>query len=120
MAKFNLQTGQISDTKIDLDALLSDTKVDNISATKDVRTNNEFSATKTEDISATKVSDTKISATKVSATNYMNNYKREKYDTIRIDFPKGAKEMLKQEASKRNLSVTKLIKTALAEYLKEK
>lgn len=106
MAKFNLQTGQISDTKIDLDALLSDTNI---------------SATKTQDISDTKMVD--ISATKernLSATNYMNNYKRAKYDTIRIDFQKGAKEMLKQEASKRGISVTKLIKLALAEYLREK
>ena len=82
--------------------------------------NSEVSAT---NISATKISDTKrekISATKVSDTNYMNNYKREKYDTIRIDFQKGAKEMLKQEASKRGISVTKLIKLALAEYLKQK
>ena len=115
MAKFNLQTGQISDTKIDLDALFSDTKADDISATKDVRTS--------EDFSATNISDTKpikLSATKVSDTNYMNNYKREKYDTVRIDFPKGAKELLKAEAAKRNLSVTKLIKSALTEYLKEK
>lgn len=75
------------------------------------------------DISDTKISATKqgnISDTKVSDTNYMNKYKREKYDTIRIDFHKGAKEMLKSEAAKRNISVTKLIKLALAEYLKEK
>lgn len=85
-----------------------------ISDTKD----SEFSATKdAPDISATKVSATKVSATKISDTKYINNYKREHYDTLRIDLPKGSKELLKQEAIKRNISVTKLIKEAILMYL---
>lgn len=66
------------------------------------------------------ISATKVSATKISDTKYMNNYKREHYDTIRIDLPKGSKELLKQEAMKRNISVTKLIKQAVLMYINEK
>lgn len=83
-------------TKIDLDGLLSD----NISATN---------------ISATKVSDTKDE--KISATKYMNQYKKEKYDTIRIDFRKGTKAVLSNEASKRGMSLTQMIKDSLKLYL---
>lgn len=75
----------------------------------------DISDTKKNDISATKISDTKISATK-----YMNNYKREHYDTLRIDLAKGRKEILKQEATKRNISVTKLINDAIEHYLENK
>lgn len=63
-------------------------------------------------ISATKVSDTKISATK-----YMNQYKKEKYDTVRIDFKKGSKSLLLNEATKRGISLTQMIKDALKLYL---
>ena len=110
MAKIDFSTGKPLPTlsSKELDRLLnSDISATKISATKDI----EFSATKpTTDISATKVSDTK----------YMNNYKREHYDTIRIDLPKGSKELLKQEAMKRNISVTKLIKQAVLMYINEK
>lgn len=108
MSKINLATGKPLPSSDELDRLLnsdvSDTEI--VSAT-------EISATKpTADISATKVS-----ATKVSATKYMNDYKRSHYDTLRIDLPKGRKEFLKQEAVKRNISVTKLIQDALEYYL---
>ncbi len=64
------------------------------------------------------ISATNISATKhFSGTKYMNEYKKQKYDTIRIDFAKGTKAFLKQEADKRGISLTRLIKTALKEYL---
>lgn len=107
MPKINLSNGKSVPTMTsdELDRLLnSNISATNVSDTKD----GEFSATK--DIS-------KVSATKVSDTKYMNNYKREHYDTIRIDLPKGSKELLKQEAAKRNISVTKLIKEAILMYL---
>ena len=107
MSKINLATGKPLLSSDELDRLLnSDVSDTEISATK---------------ISDTKVSATKptadISATKISATKYMNDYKRLHYDTLRIDLPKGRKEFLKQEAEKRNISVTKLIQDAIEYYL---
>ena len=66
-------------------------------------------------ISATKVSDTK--SDKISATKYMNQYKKENYDTIRTDFKKGTKQILQAEASKRGMSLTQMIKESLKQYL---
>ena len=66
-------------------------------------------------ISATNISDTKEE--KISATKYMNQYKKEKYDTIRIDFKKGSKQLLQDEASKRGMSLTQMIKESLKQYL---
>ena len=115
MSKINLATGKPLLSSDELDRLLnsdvSDTEI--VSATELNVSATEISATKpTADISATKISDTKVSATK-----YMNDYKRSHYDTLRIDLPKGRKELLKQEAVKRNISVTKLIQDALEYYL---
>lgn len=109
--KFNVQESKIiTPQKIDLDKLLSD---DTVSSTK-------VSSTK---VSGTKVSGTKIdkpiSSTKVSGTNLMNAYKRQKYDTLRIDFPKGTKERFRAEAAKRGISVTKMIQAAMELYLTE-
>ena len=63
------------------------------------------------------ISDTKVSDTKISATKYMNQYKKEKYDTIRIDFKKGSKQLLQEEASKRGMSLTQMIKESVKLYL---
>ena len=52
-----------------------------------------------------------------SATKYMNQYKKENYDTIRIDFKKGTKQILQAEASKRGMSLTQMIKESLKQYL---
>lgn len=96
-------------TKINLDELLGDDiSATNISATKE----DMFSATK---LSATNISDTKVK--KISATKYMNQYKKEKYDTIRFDVKKGTKSFLLNEASKRGISLTQMIKDALKLYL---
>lgn len=62
------------------------------------------------------ISDTKKEE-KISATKYMNQYKKEKYDTIRIDFKKGTKQVLQAEASKRGMSLTQMIKESLKQYL---
>lgn len=63
------------------------------------------------------ISDTKEE--KISATKYMNQYKKEKYDTIRIDFKKGTKQVLQAEASKRGMSLTQMIKESLKQYLSQ-
>ena len=92
MSKIKLTPEQ---TRVDLDALLmgiSDTKV---SATKDK----------------------KFSDTKISSTKYMNQYKKEHYDTIRFDVPKGMKSQLQAEATKRGMSLTKLIMASLEMYI---
>lgn len=115
--KFNVQESKIiTPQKIDLDKLLSD---DTVSGTNlsDTNQNEDYG------FSGTKISDTKIdkpiSSTKVSGTNLMNAYKRQKYDTLRIDFPKGTKERFRAEAAKRGISVTKMIQAAMELYLTE-
>ena len=110
MSKIKLTKEQ---TKIDLDALLKDVSDTDISATKGDGENNNISATK--EFSATK--DKKFSDTKVSSTKYMNQYKKEHYDTIRFDVPKGTKALLQAESTKRGLSLTKLIMVSLEMYL---
>ena len=89
-------------TTIDLDAL-----EEYVSATKKISDTKGFSATNVE-----KVSDTKISATK-----YMNQYKKDHYDTIRFDVPKGTKALLQVEADNRGMSLTKMIMKSLEIYL---
>jgi hypothetical protein len=89
-------------TKIDLDAIPLVVHIDDISATK---------------LSATNISDTKEE--KISATKYMNQYKKEKYDIIRFDVKKGTKSLLQEEASKRGMSLTQMIKESLKQYLSE-
>ena len=93
----------------------------NLATGKSLLSSDELDRLLNSDVSDTKVSATKptadISATKISATKYMNDYKRLHYDTLRIDLPKGRKEFLKQEAEKRNISVTKLIQDAIEYYL---
>lgn len=93
----------------------------NLATGKPLLSSDELDRLLNSDVSDTKVSATKptadISATKISATKYMNDYKRLHYDTLRIDLPKGRKEFLKQEAAKRNISVTKLIQDAIEYYL---
>ena len=112
MPKINLQTGKIEvlPTSSEIDKLLSD----DFSDTKISDTNDEvFSSTNVSEISSTNISDTKLSATK-----YMNQYKRDKYDTVRVDFPKGTKVLLKQEAAQRGISLQRLVKDALREHIK--
>lgn len=66
-------------------------------------------------------SDTKISDTndKISATNKMNAYKKEHYDLIRLDVPKGYKALLKEQAAMRGMSLRKMFLTAVVEYLQK-
>ena len=111
--------------KIKLTPINEQTEID-LSATKDefsATKNERFSDTKKRDFSATKLaefSDTNISDTNVekfSATKYMNDYKKEHYDTIRFDIKRGGKAVLQNEAAKRGISLTQMIKDALKMYL---
>lgn len=70
------------------------------------------------DVSSTDISSTdNVSATD-SRSKYQNEWKRNHKDTIRIDVPKGYKDLLKAEATKRGMSLTKLIVNAVVEYVK--
>ena len=110
MYKINLSTGEVRPT-IDLDALLEDVEVPSV-RTEVSATN--LSDTKNVGVSATNLSDTNLSATK---GQYMNQWKKENKDTIRFDTNKGGKALLQRESMKRGISVTKLIKGAIKEYL---
>lgn len=55
----------------------------------------------------------------ITRGQYQNAYKRDHYDTIRIDLPKGTKDFLKSEAAKRNISVTQMMINAIDLYLSE-
>ena len=55
----------------------------------------------------------------ITRGQYQNAYKRDHYDTIRIDLPKGTKDFLKSEAAKRNISVTQMMINAIDLYLRE-
>ena len=53
----------------------------------------------------------------LSPAKVMRNYKREKYDGITIDVEKGSKKIWKEEASKRGLSLQRMIIEAVSQYL---
>ena len=107
-------TEEVSDTNV-----VSTTPV--VNTTETISDTKAISSTKVSDTKSTPViSDTKISSTKsVSVTNgqKMNAWKKANRDTIRLEVPKGEKARLKAEAARRGLSVTGLVKAAVAEYL---
>lgn len=47
---------------------------------------------------------------------YVNQYKRENYDRLSVNIPKGKKAVLQKEAADRGISVTALIVEALEGY----
>lgn len=104
--KINL-TGYSEQTKIDLDELLGD----------------DISATKEESVSATDIcSDTTACSSTTSCSDTtesqrVNKWRQETKDTIRFDVKKGTKSFLLNEASKRGISLTQMIKDALKLYL---
>ena len=97
-------------TKMDLDAVStvnvrSDTTYHPVSATDNVSTTD------------TVVSDTdNVSATD-SRGKYQNEWKRNNKDTIRFDVKKGTKSFLQNEASKRGMTLTQLLKESVKLYL---
>lgn len=53
-------------------------------------------------------------------TEYKNNYQQTHYDNVRLCVPKGQKDKLKQYANTQNMSLNKLINTAIQEYLENR
>ena len=50
---------------------------------------------------------------------YANDYNKENYDKIAIMVPKGERETWKAEAKKRGLSVSEMVRRAVAGYLEK-
>ena len=53
-------------------------------------------------------------------SEYKNEYKRNNYDSVSLTIAKGYKDKLKQYASTQNMSLNKLINTAIQEYLENR
>lgn len=127
MAKISFPKPKLSSNE--LDRLLSDTPVvDTLEAvSKDTQTVSATNSQKRIDVSATNnLAKTSVSATNnpvgepVSATNnsrgqYINQYKRDHYDILRISVPRGFKAVLQREAKRRNVSATNMILQALSQ-----
>ena len=52
-----------------------------------------------------------------SRSAYITQYQKDHYDRLTLKVTGGYKELLKSEATKRGVSLTKLVVNALAEYL---
>lgn len=125
MAKLHLSGNKLSSDELNrmlctdtTEAVSMDTGVEH----EDVSATNILSETNrsdtTTDISATNnPSDESVSATNNSRGQYINQYKKDHYDVLRISLPKGVKAVLQQEAKERNVSVTNMILQALTQYL---
>ena len=50
---------------------------------------------------------------------YANNYNKENYDKIAIMVPKGERERWKAEAKKQGLSLSEMVRRAVAEYFEK-
>lgn len=71
-----------------------------------------------ESVSATNNSvEDDVSATNNSRGQYINKYKKDHYDVLRISLPKGVKAVLQSEAKERDVSVTNMILQALTQFL---
>ena len=103
-------------TKINLDELLDD---NNVSATDISGTN--FSATKPRSVTTSRSSTTECSSTTIRSdtteTQRVNKWRTKTKDTIRFDVEKGTKSFLMNEASKRGMSLTQMIKESVKLYL---
>ena len=120
MAKIALTKSKLSSGE--LDRLLGDVSMDTENRSDTTKAEHEIvSATNINggDVAQTDVSATNnidaldVSATNISRGKYANQYRKEHYDTLRINLPKGAKAVLQREAEARNVSVTNMILTAL-------
>lgn len=118
MAKITLAKPKLSSDELDrmLGSDTTDAENENVSATNIL---DEMSRSDTTtDVSATnRPSDESVSATNNSRGQYINQYKKDHYDVLRISLPKGVKAVLQQEAKERNVSVTNMILQSLTQYL---
>lgn len=129
MAKITLAKPKLSSDELDrmLGSDTTDAGNENVSATN-ILDETSRSDTTTDVSTTNNPSDERVSATNnldnedVSATNnsrgqYINQYKKDHYDVLRISLPKGVKAVLQQEAKGRNVSVTNMILQSLTQYL---
>lgn len=140
MAKITLTKPKLSSDELDrmLGSETTDAGNENVSATNildetsrsdtttDVSATNNpsdegVSATNTDTFSPVSAtnnpSEDDVSATNNSRGQYINQYKKDHYDVLRISLPKGVKAVLQQEAKERNVSVTNMVLQALTQYL---
>lgn len=125
MTKIALSKSKLSSDELDrmlCSDITTDVSMDTGVKLEDVSSTNILSETNrsdtTTDISATNnPSDKSVSATNNSRGQYINQYKKDHYDVLRISLPKGVKAVLQQEAKERNVSVTNMILQALTQYL---
>lgn len=138
MAKITLAKSKLSSDELDrmlcsdtTETVSMDTRVElaDVSATnildetKRSDTTTNVSATNTDTFSPVSAtnnpSEDDVSATNNSRGQYINQYKKDHYDVLRISLPKGVKAVLQQEAKERNVSVTNMVLQALTQYLGE-
>ena len=92
------------------------TNTEIVSATNN-STNDDVSATNISEETNRSDTTADVSATNNSRGQYINQYKKDHYDVLRISLPKGVKAVLQQEAKERNVSVTNMVLQALTQYL---
>lgn len=138
MAKITLAKSKLSSDELDrmlcsdtTETVSMDTGVElaDVSATNNSEETNRsdtttnVSATNTDTFSPVSAtnnpSEDDVSATNNSRGQYINQYKKDHYDVLRISLPKGVKAVLQQEAKERNVSVTNMVLQALTQYLGE-
>lgn len=118
MAKITLAKPKLSSDELDrmLCSDTTDAENENVSATNILDETSRSDTTT--DVSATNnLNNEDVSATNNSRGQYINQYKKDHYDVLRISLPKGVKAVLQQEAKERNVSVTNMILQSLTQYL---
>ena len=118
MAKITLAKPKLSSDELDrmLGSDTTDAENENVSATNILDETSRSDTTT--DVSATNnLNKEDVSATNNSRGQYINQYKKDHYDVLRISLPKGVKAVLQQEAKERNVSVTNMILQSLTQYL---
>lgn len=115
MTKITLTKPKLSSDE--LDRMLGSDTITPVSATNTKQTLNDVSATNISEETNRSDTTTDVSATNNSRGQYINQYKKDHYDVLRISLPKGVKAVLQQEAKVRNVSVTNMVLQALTQYL---
>ena len=118
MAKITLTKPKLSSDELDrmLCSDTTDAENESVSATNISEETNRSDTTT--NVSATNSSvEDDVSATNNSRGQYINKYKKDHYDVLRISLPKGVKAVLQSEAKERDVSVTNMILQALTQFL---
>lgn len=118
MAKITLAKPKLSSDELDrmLCSDTTDAENENVSATN-ILDETSRSDTTTYVSATNNLNNEDVSATNNSRGQYINQYKKDHYDVLRISLPKGVKAVLQQEAKERNVSVTNMILQSLTQYI---